>query len=156
MVIPALCGSMFFSLSHRPTISRLWGRAAGADPFIDSTQILSKEPQWFVAAGLPKPGKRKQDLGCPTHFMVKCHLVTLGTQHSDTKSHNYAGLFLLPDFQILTPMFHIIENAKVLISPVPKISALKMKPWYSLTDTEPKQPSPASGDRFISAVCIGS
>lgn len=125
-------------------------------PFIDSTQILSKEPQWSVATGLPKPAKRRQDLGCPAHFMVKRHLVTSGTQHSDTESHNYTGLFPLPDFQILTPMSHITENAKVLMSPVPKISALKMKPWYSLTDTEPKPPSPVSGDRVISAVRVGS
>lgn len=100
-----------------------------------STQILSKEPQWSVATGLPKPAKKRQDLGCPARFMVKCHLVR--TQHSDTESHNYMGLFPLPDSQILTPMSHRTENTKVLMYPVPRVSALKMKPWYSLTDTEP-------------------
>lgn len=63
-------------------------------------------------------------------------------QHSDTEPQNYMGLFPLPDFQILTPMSHRTENTKVLVSPVPEVSALKRKPWYSLTDTEPKWPSP--------------
>lgn len=106
------------------------------------SQILSKEPQWSVTTGLPKPAKKRQGLGCPAQFMVKCHLVIQRTQHSDTESQNYTGLFPLPDFQILTPMSHITENTKVLMSPVPEISALKRKPWYSLTDTEPKCPSP--------------
>lgn len=107
-----------------------------------SSQILSKEPQWSVTTGLPKPAKKRQGLGCPAQLMVKCHLVIQRTQHSDTESQNYSGLLPLPDFQILTPMSHITENTKVLMSPVPEISALKRKPWYSLTDTEPKWPSP--------------
>lgn len=107
-----------------------------------SSQILSKEPQWSVTTGLPKPAKKRQGLGCPAQFMMKCNLVIQRTQHSDTESHNYTGLFPLPDFQILTPMSHITENTKVLMSPVPEVSALKRKPWYSLTDTEPKCPSP--------------
>lgn len=67
-------------------------------------------------------------MGCPAHFMVKCHLVTYRTQHGDSEPHNYMGLFPLPDFQILSLMSNLTENAKVLMSPVPKVSALRMKP----------------------------
>lgn len=81
-----------------------------------------------LAAGPSKPAKKRQDLGCPAHAVVKCHLVILRTQHGGTESHNYTELFRLPDFQILTPMSNIIKITKVLMSPVPKVSALKMKP----------------------------
>lgn len=123
---------------------------------VSSPEILSKEPQWPVATGLPEPAKKRQDLGRPAHFMVKCYLVIQRTQHSDTESHNYPGLFPLLDFPIFTPMSHLTENTKVLMSPVPKVSALKMKPRYSLIDTEPKCPSPIWGDRLISAAHIGN
>lgn len=75
-------------------------------PTESSSQILSKEPQWSVTTGIPKPAKKRQGLGCPAQLMVKCHLVIQRTQHSDTESQNYMGLFPLPDFQILTPMSH--------------------------------------------------
>lgn len=107
-------------------------------PTESSSQILSKEPQWSVTTGLANQQRRGRV--CPAQLMVKCHLVIQRTQHSDTESQNYMGLFPLPDFQILTPMSHRTENTKVLMSPVPEISALKRKP--SLTDTEPKWPSP--------------
>lgn len=124
------------------TWSRCWAQVSCLSHTESSSQILSKEPQWSVTTGLPKPAKKRQGLGCPAQFMMKCNLVIQRTQHSDTESHNYTGLFPLPDFQILTPMSHITENTKVLMSPVPEVSALKRKPWYSLTDTEPKCPSP--------------
>lgn len=129
------------SLSSRDTEQAL-SPALCLSPAESPSQVLSKEPQWSVTTGLPKPAKKRQGLGCPAQFMVKCHLVIERTQHSDTESQNYKGLFPLPDFHILTPMSHVTENTKVLMSPVPEISALKKKPWYSLTDTEPKWPSP--------------
>lgn len=81
------------------------------------------EPRRSAPIGLPKPAKTGQDVGCPAHFMVKCHLVTYRTQHSDSEPHNYMGLFPLPDFQILTLMSNVTENTKVLMPPVPKVSA---------------------------------
>lgn len=36
-------------------------------PTEPSPQILSKEPQWSVTTGLPKPAKKRQGLGCPVH-----------------------------------------------------------------------------------------
>lgn len=144
------CPSDPHSLSSRDT-EQVLSPGLCLSPTESSSQILSKEPQWFVTRGLPKPAKKRQGLGCPAQFMVKCHLVIQRTQHSDTESQNYTGLFPLPDFQILTPMSHVTENTKILMSPVPEVSALKRKPWYSLTDTEPKWPL-LSGDRLISAV----
>lgn len=120
-------------------------------PTEPSAQILSREPQWSVTTGLPKPAKKRQGLGCPAQFMVKCHLVIQRTQHSDTESQNYMGLFPLPDFQILTPMSHRTENRKVLMSPVPEVSVLKRKLdilWQTQNLNDPL----LSGARLISAV----